>query len=345
MPDSADLNGAMARLSVDLLSGPSCDLARGAETACRRRLAGLFLHGVETQGKPDEILARPVLEALRKGSRAEAFDDAVSADGVGDVLCVLAARGLKPVVLKGRLLAVQVWPRAAFRPPGDLDLLLERQAVDEAIESLGALGYVAVPTSPHPEISGVTLHHPDGRHTTVDLHWRPFRSVGRGIDPDRLLRRARPTVLEGHDVRSLDDADRLLYLMVHAAKHGFRRLTWLLDLHAVALRAGAGVWSEAARRAIASRATRPFHASAVIVASLPAVRVEPTILRSVEPWWPARKALAPFVNLEGAVGESGKTWWDGYAFQVLLEESVPARLGRGLYMLRRMFLDIFGAQA
>ena len=345
MPESADLDGAMARLAVDLLSGPSGDLARGAETACRRRLAGLFLHGVATRGNPDEVLARPVVETLRKGSRAEAFNDAVSAEWVGDILGVLTARGLKPVVLKGRLLALQVWPRAAFRPPGDLDLLLERQAVDEAVGILAPLGYVAIPQSPHPEISGVTLHHPMGRLTTVDLHWRPFRAVGRGVDPDRLLRRARPAVLEGHVVRSLDDADRLLYLMVHAAKHGFRRLTWLLDLHAVALRAEPRVWREAARRTVASRATRPFHAAAAIVASLPGVRVEPGILRSVEPWWPARWALAPFVSLEGAVGEAARTPWDGYAFEVLLEESVPARFWRGVYMLRRMFLDIFGARA
>lgn len=345
MQESADLNGAMARLAVDLLSGSSRDLARGAETACRRRLAGLFLHGLATRGNPDERLAGAVVDALRGASRAEAFDDAVSAGQIAEILGLLATRGLEPVVLKGRLLALQVWPCAAHRPPGDLDLLLESEAVTEAIDALVAAGYQPIPVAPHPEISGVTLHHPDGRHTTVDLHWRPFRSVGRGIDPDRLLRRARPAVLGGCDVRSLDDADRLLYLMVHAAKHGFRRLTWLLDLHAVALRAGAGIWREAARRAIASRATRPFHASAVIVASLPAVRVEPAILLSVEPWWPARKALAPFVNLEGAVGESGKTRWDGYAFEVLLEESVPARLGRGMYMLRRMVLDIFGAQA
>jgi Uncharacterised nucleotidyltransferase len=345
MPEHGDLHGPMARLAVDLLSGPSGNLARGAETACRRRLAGLFLHGVETRGSPDERLAFSVVEALRGTARAEAFDAAVSAGGIGDILSALATRGLRPVVLKGRLLALQVWPRAAFRPPGDLDLLLERETVDEAIEALVGLGYVAVLEPPNPEISGVTLHHPQGRRTTVDLHWRPFRTVGRGIDPDRLLRRARPAVLEGRDVRTLDDADRLLYLMVHAAKHGFRRLTWLLDLYAVALRAEAGVWRAAGRRAIASRAARPFSTAAVIVSSLPGVRVEPEILRSIEPWWPARRALAPFVNLDAAVGELTNTRLDDYALQVLLEESVPARLGRGVYMLRRMFLDIFGAQA
>src|SRR6266581_5256768 len=83
-PECSDLHGAMARLAVDLLSGPSGDLAGGAETARQRRLAGLFLHGVATRGNPDEQLARPVVEALRRASSAEAFDDAVSAGEIGD---------------------------------------------------------------------------------------------------------------------------------------------------------------------------------------------------------------------------------------------------------------------
>jgi putative nucleotidyltransferase-like protein len=340
VPDGVDHHAAMGRLAVDLLSGPATDRNRGAHLACRRGLANLFVRGVATLGSPDALLTDVALSALRRACRTEAYDDAVSAQEIGSILDTLAQRGLTPVVLKGRLLASRYWPDTASRPAYDLDLLLESGTIDEAIAALTASGYVEVPEPQAVELKGAILLPPVGRRIVVDLHWRPMRTAARGIDPVRLLSRARPAVLDGRPIRMLEEADQLLYLLVHHGKHGLRQLKWLLDLHAIARRAQPAIWGEAARRAIASRSTRPFSAAAAVVTSLPGVTVERDTLRSVQSARPVRWALSRIITRDAAAKEIPLSRTELIALEILLEESVRARLRRGWHKLQREVLDI-----
>jgi hypothetical protein len=127
-------------------------------------------------------------------------------------------------------------------------------------------------------------------------------------------------------VRELDATDGLLFLFVHTAKHGARRLKWLLDLYAVALRADQPTWRLAARRAAAGGVRRPFFAAASLVASLPNVAIEAEALKTARPPFHVRKLLGALITREGAVQERVPAQWEQYAFELLLEESVRARV-------------------
>ena len=336
---SSNHHAALAQFAVGLLSGPADDLACGAAAATRRHLSGLFLYGLSTRGFSEDRLPPATATEIRRSARREAADDAVSAREIGEILDILAARGLQPLVLKGRSLALELWPRPCYRPPGDLDLLLEREAVRGAVEALTAAGYHEPPVALRSDFSEAALLPPAGRLTPVDLHWHLFRSVGSGIDPERFLRRARPARLEGRPVRVLEDADQLLFLLVHAAKHGLRRLKWLLDLYALALRTDTGTWQRAVQRALASHSSRPFHLSAAFLAALPGVSIDLDILRPLAPARPIRIALARLVTLERTLREDPLSQREIHAFEILLEENLPARIRRAARLLRRVLLD------
>src|SRR5262249_44432046 len=161
------------------------------DAAFRRRLAGLFLLGLDTSG----IVPGPEARALlQRGARREIGDDARLAGELDDVLRRLAP--FRPVPLKGRALALAVWPQPAMRPAGDTDLPVEAAALPEAAAALAAAGYrLAAPDPPgwlRPARTGLFCAPPEGRAASVDLHIRLFRSVGGRIDPARLLARARP---------------------------------------------------------------------------------------------------------------------------------------------------------
>src|SRR5262249_61332938 len=160
---------------------------------------------------PGAVLDATEMEALRGAARQEAADDARAEKEIGEVLGCLAECAPRPVVLKGRLLAAELWPHPSCRPSGDLDLLAEPDRVSAALSALAASGYRAVEWRRHRDTSSILCAAPEHRSLAVDLHWRPFQSVGWGLDPQRLLRRAHPATLAGHPVRTLDETDRLLY--------------------------------------------------------------------------------------------------------------------------------------
>jgi hypothetical protein len=245
------------------------------------------------------------------------------------------------VPLKGRALALAVWPQPAMRPAGDIDLLVEAAALPEASAALAAAGYR--PDAPgaagwlRPAPTGVFCAPPAGRAAAVDLHARLFRSVGARIDPAELLARARPTTLAGHPVRELDEADRLLYLLVHTAKHAARELKWLLDLYAIALRTDEGTWQRAAGRARARGAARPFYAVARLLADLPDMLADmvadmPADMRQFAPDFTEpglrlvpRLFIARLISVEGARRGQPLSQWESYALELLLEERLSSR--------------------
>jgi hypothetical protein len=317
----------LAALAVRLLSGPRRDLARGAELATRQGLAGLFLEGLA----PDE--GGPLRDTLRRAAQREAAHDAQVAREIDAVLETLSALGLEPVPLKGRALALEAWPRPALRPPGDLDLLLEPLGVEDAAIALVAKGYrrtaEAGPGRLRVGPTGIELMPPEGRKMGVDLHARLFRSVGSRLDATALLARAQPSTLQGHAVRALSPADRLLFLFVHAAKHGVRTLKWLLDLHAVAALADEPTWQAAVERAGETGCARAFWAAASLIGE-----AAPEAARAAtRPPGAVRVVIERLISVEDAVRATPLSRAERYALELVLEPSLAARAKMGLGMV------------
>ncbi|HET7461742.1 MAG TPA: nucleotidyltransferase family protein [Longimicrobium sp.] len=184
-----------------------------------------------------ELRARNAAEAhraLRLAGEARRLLDALSGDGI------------EALVYKGPALAVQAYGDLALRSFIDLDLLVRPADVPRAIGVLAGAGYAAaLEMSPAQErcfrrIDGdyPLVHRETG--TLVELHARVSSlRFAMPIDTGALMRRSRLVAVGGGAVRTLGDDDLLLVLLVHGAKHRWKRLEWLAAVAAL-LRAGRG---------------------------------------------------------------------------------------------------------
>ena len=142
-----------------------------------------------------------------------------------------AERGLHPLTLKGPALAIQAHGTLSARGGVDLDIFLDQEQWPTGLEVLQQQGYTLA--------SGQRLPLPRGTHELVLVHPdRPRVELHR-----RLLRHqhlltntlgiARDINLQGTPIASLDPMHALPYLIAHANQHCFRRLIWLMDIHAL----------------------------------------------------------------------------------------------------------------
>jgi hypothetical protein len=110
----------------------------------------------------------------------------------------------------------------------DLDLWVAESELPAFADQLAGLGYRPDPLYP-------AKFHRAG--TTVDVRthllWADrIRSRKRllAAAPEAIFRRTRTVDLDGRPARVLDGPDQLVYLALHALKHGVDRLLWLFDI-------------------------------------------------------------------------------------------------------------------
>lgn len=152
-------------------------------------------------------------------------------------LQILEATGVPAIPFKGPALAAAVYGDVALRQYSDLDILIRPSDWPRAREALVRAGY-----APEYSVSGrreqallATGYEcafiQEKLRSIVELQWAllpRFYAVHTRID--QLFARARFADWQGHRLRVLDSHDLLLAVSVHAAKHLWRRLAWLLDV-------------------------------------------------------------------------------------------------------------------
>jgi len=314
---------SLAAIAVELLDGR--EPQAGARIAAGQRLAGIYLRGLRELGRiaaQDSRLARQ----LESFQRVEVAHYLRASGEAAAVLRMLADDGFQPLVLKGQSVAARLWPEPWMRPTGDIDVLLEEGAIGDAIAALTRRGFRAVETERRarwqPRLHAIDL---DRGGMPIDLHSHLFSSIGSGLDTRAVLDRAVPGNLFDVPVRVLAPADEILFLLIHAAKHGAVRTKWLLDLHAARLVYPPEAWTEAGERAIAIAATRPAWAAARLMGSRPPW--PPLVASKLRPSLPDRIALGVLVRRGESDRRAASLLWS-YALAWLLEDRLSQRLRR-----------------
>ena len=155
---------------------------------------------------------------------------------------LLNAQGIGAIAFKGPVLALQAWGDVALRQFNDLDLLVRPAEAAGAAEILIAAGYWPHTFDrQHPEISIARRCEDEfmrpGSPWMIDLHWElnpAYFSYGPAAAA--VWDRAESIRVEGAEVLMLAPDDLVLFLAVHATKHGWINLGWICDFDA-ALRA------------------------------------------------------------------------------------------------------------
>jgi hypothetical protein len=177
------------------------------------------------------------LEAFRLRSFANARQTLWFSNELLRIVGRLQQASVEVLPYKGPTLAQMLYDNPSARQYSDLDLLVHPQDVHAAKAILQELGYT--PHNPLPAAqeraylrSGYECVF-DAAHgrNLVELQWQIVpRFYAIPFDIDGFFRRAIPVKPEGADVRTLCPADLVLVLCVHAAKHGWTKLSWLFDI-------------------------------------------------------------------------------------------------------------------
>lgn len=184
-------------------------------------------------------LAEAVTGELAAASRDQAALDLLQKEGTRRTLAVLAAQGIKALLLKGLPLACLHYPRSLLRPRFDTDMLIPAKAVEPAAAALGEAGYhvtgLEAPRATSRQF-GASFGF-QGQRLHMDLHWtlsnRPMFHAALTFDDCWPRRQAIPEL--GAQAFALGNADLLLHACIHRIAHGRNtgrnRLVWLYDIH------------------------------------------------------------------------------------------------------------------
>jgi hypothetical protein len=179
----------------------------------------------------------------------------------------LKAEGLEALLVKGAALALTVYPDAAARPMGDIDLLVPRVQRDRVVAALVRQGGLvhAPPGRPwSAEMLGETVITMTAGTISllVEVHTTLDKLVPRPVDERALF--ARTTAAPGLPGLLIPSPeDHAILIAIHAATHDFEHLPALLDMELL-FRRGLDVAALAAR----SRAFRAGTVMFVLMRSL-----------------------------------------------------------------------------
>ncbi len=168
------------------------------------------------------------------------------------------------VVLKGGALAFTLYPDSSFRSVSDLDLLVPKELLQEALARLKDAGYNPWAQEMAPGLNLLLNHHVDLKKENppfyLELHWTLALSEHERypLDMAWFWEHTEPLRLPfPNHFLTLDPTAHLLYLAAHAVlQHGEAEMDpkWLCDIHLLVEREGGRInWEELAKQAAAYR--------------------------------------------------------------------------------------------
>jgi hypothetical protein len=165
-------------------------------------------------------VSRQAAEHRRQAQR-EAF---VWSAALRHMLSAFHARGIPVVALKGPWLADRLHGDASLRSCSDLDFLVRPSDWNSVERMLSELGF-------SPCDRGDDRHRRwRGGDICVEPHYRLENPLDFDIDTESLWNRARLSEFRGIPAWLLAPSDELMFLCIHAVRHGFERLSLLHDL-------------------------------------------------------------------------------------------------------------------
>jgi hypothetical protein len=153
-----------------------------------------------------------------------------------EYLCMqFSESNIRSLVLKGPVLAADLYGDISLRTSGDLDILVSIHDLDRVEELLIRIGYAK------DEYIQTVLNDWKWRHhhitffhfqkgTKIEIHWRLGPGPGKEPGYSELWERKRKSTITNNPVYYLGKEDLFLFLVSHGARHGWSRLRWLADI-------------------------------------------------------------------------------------------------------------------
>lgn len=236
-------DGLAAMLRGEAVSWRSLGVepARLLAACAEEDLTGLVQHRLAD--RPDLDWPRDLRDALTREARTSATRELLRRREVVAVLDALAARDVRPILLKGTPLAYTVYQAPSLRPRADTDLLVPREQTETVRKVMAAVGYTATNFSDGDVLfRQFELRKDDefGVTHAFDIHWQiSTESVFADLlGYDELASEAMAVPALGAHARAPGAIHALLLACVHPVMHhrNAERLVWVCDIHLLAAR-------------------------------------------------------------------------------------------------------------
>jgi hypothetical protein len=192
-------------------------------------------------GTPPEIR-----EALQTAYRDNAARHSLLSHELARLLRLLDSVGIQVIPLKGVALGESLYGDGALRVSVDIDILVPRSAARRAVDAVRAVGYqpefdepflLALLQRTNIELALTrrtrTLEYP------LDLHWGlAWPGARERAALEELWDAAGPSTFDGALAWAMTREWELLFLALHAARHRWRLLKWLVDIDTLCARGG-----------------------------------------------------------------------------------------------------------
>lgn len=143
---------------------------------------------------------------------------------------------IRPLILKGPVLAKDLYGDISRRTCGDLDILIPMNDLNNADELLIGLGYEKdeyIQTLLNDwkwRHHHFTYYHPI-KGIKIEIHWRLNPTPSKDPTFNELWERKRQSTITSYPCYILSEEDLFYFLVTHGARHGWSRLRWLVDIH------------------------------------------------------------------------------------------------------------------
>jgi hypothetical protein len=245
--NAASFVAAAAQLGIGVERDPPAPLdspelwASVVELATQHRVAPLV--GEALVRFPDLAAPAKVREALTAELFRSSATRLLCESAVVDVVRVLRSRGVDVLVLKGPTVAHTVYPRPELRIYHDVDVLCRIQDYPALYRALMGNGYTNAGTlearglheqlARKPSVSeshSVRGFYHSSRDTKIEVHFDIFQLGLLDRHANDFWSESVSLDVDGTKIRCLAPEHQFLQLAVHAHRHGYSRLSWLLEL-------------------------------------------------------------------------------------------------------------------
>jgi hypothetical protein len=200
------------------------------------------LQELEFEGVP-----QPARNSLTTLTQLNALRAQLHEEDLRHALLLLGRAGIPVIPLKGVALAASLYGDASLRASSDLDVLVRPDDVSRAIDLLRADGYDAGEpyTLDQSDLDWLLRSNIEygfvrrGRElaTLLELHWDiAWRWQRQGRAAEDIWQRAERRDVLGIQAWALSPEWEVLYLMIHAARHHWHGLKWMVDIHELCIR-------------------------------------------------------------------------------------------------------------
>lgn len=202
--------------------------------ATRNRLRPLLYLNLNQVGS--ERVPEDVLQGLKSIFENNARRNLMLTGELVKVMALLEDNGIKAITYKGPVLAKGAYGNLAYREFGDVDVFIDKKDALKVIKIMYKKDYELYPAINIDDsfyIKFVTehrfLHKKSG--ALVEIKWRfagDFFTFP--VDSGCLTNEFIKTEFNGLQVNSFPIENQLLILIIHAGKHDWTRLAWIVDI-------------------------------------------------------------------------------------------------------------------